>query len=192
MHTVVYRPEGLILHDARGLSASAALLAPYGVDAGHIDFEPDADASQHREIAALHQRYGIRSSDRVNVRPGDPAWPALREKFLGEHTHADLELRVFVDGRGIFHVRLPGLGVAVLCEAGDWISVPAGLPHRFDGGQAAAFDALRLFTRPDGWVADFTGAPATTLPLLDDFVAWAAAPTAQAAAATQPHSALTA
>jgi 1,2-dihydroxy-3-keto-5-methylthiopentene dioxygenase len=190
MHTVVYDPAGRVLHDARGLSASAALLAPFGVDAGHIDFEPDADAGQHREVAALHARYGILSSDRVHVRPGDPAWPALREKFLGEHTHADLELRVFVDGRGLFHVSLPGLGVAVLCEAGDWISVPAGVAHRFDGGQVAAFDALRLFTRPDGWVADFTGAPTTTLPLLDDFVAWAAAPAAAAAAPADARGAL--
>lgn len=176
MHTVVYGPQGSVLQDARGLKASAALLARFGVDAGHIDFEPDADASQHAAITALHGRYGIQSTDRVNVRPGDPAWPALREKFLGEHTHADLELRVFVDGRGLFHVNLPGLGVAVLCEAGDWISVPAGLAHRFDGGKLAAFDALRLFTRPDGWVADFTGAGAPVLPLLDEFVAWASAP----------------
>jgi 1,2-dihydroxy-3-keto-5-methylthiopentene dioxygenase len=176
MHTVVYSDQGRVLHDARGLSASAALLAPYGVEAGHMEFEPDADAGQHGEIAALRQRFGIQSGDRVHVRPGDPAWPTLHEKFLGEHTHADLELRIFVDGRGLFHVNLPGLGVAVLCEAGDWISVPAGVAHRFDGGQVAAFDALRLFTQPNGWVAEFTGAGAPTLPLLEDFVAWVEAP----------------
>jgi 1,2-dihydroxy-3-keto-5-methylthiopentene dioxygenase len=174
MHTVVYSEEGHVLHDARGLSASAALLGSYGVEVGHIEFEPDVDASQHREMAALRLRFGIQSSDRVTVRPGDPSWPALREKFLGEHTHADLELRVFVDGKGLFHVRLPEVGVAVLCEAGDWISVPAGLAHRYDGGKLAAFDALRMFTRPDGWVADFTDAGQPKLPLLDDFSSWAA------------------
>lgn len=182
MHTVVYDAQGHALQDARGLSASAALLAQYGVEAGQIDFEPDADASQHDEIAALHRRFGIRSNDRVTVRPGDPAWPALRAKFLGEHTHADLELRIFVDGCGLFHVSLPGQSLAVLCEAGDWISVPAGVAHRFDGGRAAAFDALRLFTQPNGWEAHFTGAGAPTLPLLDDFVAWAALPVGHAEA----------
>jgi 1,2-dihydroxy-3-keto-5-methylthiopentene dioxygenase len=65
--------------------------------------------------------------------------------------------------------------VAVLCEAGDWISVPAGLAHQYDGGKLAAFDALRMFTRPDGWVADFTGAGEPTLPLLDDFSSGVAA-----------------
>jgi 1,2-dihydroxy-3-keto-5-methylthiopentene dioxygenase len=184
MHVVVYNQEGRVLHDARSLSASAALLAQYGVEVGHIDFDPAADPAQHPEVAALRQRYGVESSDRVTVRPGDPAWPALREKFLGEHTHADLEFRVFVEGRGLFQVSLPSLGqdLAVLAEAGDWISVPAGLAHRYDGGQVAEFDALRLFTRPDGWVADFTGAPAATPPLLDDFLAWAAASPAGAAA----------
>jgi 1,2-dihydroxy-3-keto-5-methylthiopentene dioxygenase len=191
MHAVIYNAQGRPLQEARGLKASAALLEKYGVEAGHIEFEPDDDAIQHSEIATLRRRFGIQSSDRVNVRPGDPAWPELRAKFLGEHTHPDLELRIFVDGRGLFHVSLPGAGLAVLCEAGDWLSVPAGVAHRFDGGRVAAFDALRLFTQPDGWLADFTGAGAPTLPLLEEFVAWAATPAAHASTDVEARPALT-
>jgi 1,2-dihydroxy-3-keto-5-methylthiopentene dioxygenase len=45
----------------------------------------------------------------------------------------------------------------VLCERNDLISVPAGTRHWFDMGPRPYFAAIRLFTRPDGWVARFTG-----------------------------------
>jgi len=45
----------------------------------------------------------------------------------------------------------------VLCEAGDLISVPAGTRHWFDMGGAPDFQCIRLFTTPEGWVADYTG-----------------------------------
>jgi 1,2-dihydroxy-3-keto-5-methylthiopentene dioxygenase len=48
---------------------------------------------------------------------------------------------------------------AVVCEAGDLISVPAGTRHWFDMGEQPRFTALRLFISPEGWVAQFTGAP---------------------------------
>jgi 1,2-dihydroxy-3-keto-5-methylthiopentene dioxygenase len=46
-----------------------------------------------------------------------------------------------------------------LCERGDLISVPAGTRHWFDMGPAPRFTAIRLFTTPAGWVANFTGEP---------------------------------
>jgi 1,2-dihydroxy-3-keto-5-methylthiopentene dioxygenase len=45
----------------------------------------------------------------------------------------------------------------VLCERNDLISVPAGMRHWFDMGPQPHFTVLRLFTRPEGWVARFTG-----------------------------------
>jgi len=48
---------------------------------------------------------------------------------------------------------------AVVCEAADLISVPAGTRHWFDMGPRPSFTALRLFVSPEGWVARFTGAP---------------------------------
>ena len=42
---------------------------------------------------------------------------------------------------------------------GDLISVPAGTRHWFDMGPTPRFTAIRLFTTPAGWVADFTGTP---------------------------------
>ena len=45
----------------------------------------------------------------------------------------------------------------VLCEKDDLISVPAGTRHWFDMGPEPYFVAIRVFTNPAGWVANFTG-----------------------------------
>jgi 1,2-dihydroxy-3-keto-5-methylthiopentene dioxygenase len=44
-----------------------------------------------------------------------------------------------------------------LCERGDLIGVPDNTPHWFDMGENPMFCAIRLFTNPEGWVANFTG-----------------------------------
>lgn len=123
------------------------------------------------QLAALGQRFAIRSVDRVRLAPGHADWPALRQKFIAEHTHADAEIRFFLGGAGLFYIRTPEGHLGLLCEAGDWVALPAGLRHFFDAGDEPDFDALRLFTAPDGWVAQPTDAPAAALPLMDDFVA---------------------
>ena len=83
----------------------------------------------------------------------------LRRKFLDEHTHAEDEVRFFVEGEGTFYLHLGGRVFRTLCCRDDLISVPAGTPHWFDMGPAPRFAAIRLFTNPEGWVARFTGSP---------------------------------
>lgn len=46
---------------------------------------------------------------------------------------------------------------AVLCEAGDLLSVPANTTHWFDMGTRPDFVAIRFFHDEDGWVGDFCG-----------------------------------
>ena len=91
----------------------------------------------------------------------DDEWRAkasgAREKFLAEHTHADDEVRFFVEGRGAFYLRIDGKVHVVVCEAGDLLSVPAGTRHWFDMGKNPGFTALRFFREPEGWVGAFTG-----------------------------------
>ncbi|MBK1714137.1 1,2-dihydroxy-3-keto-5-methylthiopentene dioxygenase [Rubrivivax gelatinosus] len=182
MQVWLFDGEGAVREHARGTGAGVALLARLGVEAGRVEIEPDADSGHHAALQALRERYGIVHEDRVVLRPGDPAWPPLRARFLEEHTHTDLELRIFVNGRGLFHVRLPVGELAVLCTAGDWIAVPAGVAHRYDGGHSADFEALRFFSRAQGWEAAPTGAGAPTLPLLDELLAGRVAAAATAVA----------
>jgi len=123
-------------------------------------------------IDRLRRDYGFESVDVVALHPEHPDRAALREKFLDEHTHADFEVRFFVDGRGLFYIHQGGKVYAVLCERGDLISVPAETTHWFDMGERPSFKAIRLFTTPDGWVASFTGSDtARRFPDFDRFVA---------------------
>jgi 1,2-dihydroxy-3-keto-5-methylthiopentene dioxygenase len=81
----------------------------------------------------------------------------MRDKVLHEHTHADFEVRFFVEGRGLFNLRKNGKVYAMLCERGDLLSVPAGTTHWFDMGPQPQLKAIRLFAIAEGWVATFTG-----------------------------------
>ena len=155
----------------------ADALAVLGLHSGQVPVREDvgegleaACDAYAAELAELRQRLDVHSMDRLVLRPGHPDWARLRRGFLAEHTHGEAEIRLFLSGTGLFHVRHAQGFIGLLCEAGDWVSVPAGLPHAFDGGEQPDFDALRLFGGTEGWVARPTGAGRLRLPLLDDFV----------------------
>jgi 1,2-dihydroxy-3-keto-5-methylthiopentene dioxygenase len=106
--------------------------------------------------------------DAIRLTPDHPDREALRQKFLSEHTHSEDEVRFFVEGRGLFCLHIGQEVLQVLCEADDWIAVPAGTKHWFDMGPEPQFCALRFFENPEGWVAQFTGDRiAERYPLLD-------------------------
>jgi 1,2-dihydroxy-3-keto-5-methylthiopentene dioxygenase len=141
------------------------------------ELPPDAEqadvlAAYADSIKRLQQRFGFQSVDVVALRPEHPDKAAFRQKFLSEHEHADFEVRFFIDGKGLFYLHVDGKVYALLCEQGDLISVPAHMPHWFDMGENPDFKCIRLFTTPEGWVADFTGSPiADAFPKFDAFVA---------------------
>jgi len=145
----------------------AAALAGIGVafERWHVGaaLAKDADdaavlAAYAEDVERLKAAGGYRSVDIVRLTPDNPAAPELRGKFLAEHTHADDEVRFFVEGAAQFYLHKAGKVFMVVCEAGDLISVPAGTPHWFDMGPRPHFTALRLFVSPAGWVANFSGA----------------------------------
>jgi 1,2-dihydroxy-3-keto-5-methylthiopentene dioxygenase len=122
------------------------------------------NASQEEVIGAyqdsvnqLMDKYGFQSVDVIGVTPDHPDKDALRAKFLDEHTHSDYEVRFFVDGKGLFYIHANDQVYAVLCEKGDFISIPANTTHWFDMGPQPHLKCIRLFTNPEGWVANFTG-----------------------------------
>ncbi|MFU8787435.1 MAG: 1,2-dihydroxy-3-keto-5-methylthiopentene dioxygenase [Methylobacter sp.] len=138
-----------------------------------------ADADQNTVLAAysdsiarLQQQYGFQSVDVISLSADHPDKAAIRQKFLSEHIHADFEVRFFIEGRGLFYLHVEDKVYAVLCEQGDLISVPANTTHWFDMGENPQLKCIRLFTTPDGWVANFTGSDiAQTFPTLDQYVA---------------------
>jgi len=62
-----------------------------------------------------------------------------------------------VYGSGTFYLHIDNRVHVILCEGGDFISVPANTTHWFDMGTRPNFKAIRFFSIPDGWVATFTG-----------------------------------
>ncbi len=109
------------------------------------------------DVERLNQQYGFTSVDVVALTPDNPKKDEMRAKFLDEHTHADFEVRFFVDGSGIFYIHQNNHVYAVYCEKGDLISVPANTTHWFDMGSKPSFKCIRFFTTPEGWVGNFTG-----------------------------------
>ncbi len=139
----------------------------------------DRDAGEEEVIAAyrscvdqLMGEYGFQSVDVIAMTPEHPEKETLRARFLAEHTHSDFEVRFFVEGRGLFYIHVGDKVYGVLCEAGDLISVPADAKHWFDMGTAPDFKCIRLFTTPEGWVANYTGDPiAAAFPDIEHFCA---------------------
>ncbi|MEU7628541.1 cupin [Nocardia sp. NPDC049220] len=134
-----------VVEDAASRS-SDDLLAHYAAEVAELN---ESGRYQHIDVARIHPD------------DADPQWPQVakgaREKFLDEHRHAEDEVRFFAAGRGCFYLHLDGEVLAVVCEGGDLLSVPAGTLHWFDMGARPDFIAIRFFEEADGWVGDFTG-----------------------------------
>lgn len=114
-------------------------------------------AAYAEEVAAVQREGGYQTVDAIRLTPEHPDREALREKFLAEHTHSEDEVRFFVEGRGLFCLHIGDEVLQLVCEADDWIAVPAGTRHWFDMGPEPQFCALRFFNNSEGWVAQFTG-----------------------------------
>ncbi|MDJ0340917.1 cupin [Streptomyces sp. H10-C2] len=133
--------------------------------------------SYRAEIDELRERQGLRLADIVRLHAEEgPEWEEkaakARSTFLEEHRHAEDEVRFFAHGTGCFYLHLDGLVLAVVCEAGDLLSVPAGTRHWFDMGPRPEFAAIRFFAEEGGWIGDFTGDPiARHFPRLDALLA---------------------
>jgi 1,2-dihydroxy-3-keto-5-methylthiopentene dioxygenase len=110
-----------------------------------------------KDVDRLRKIGGYQSVDVVRMHPEHPDREAMRGKFLSEHIHLDDEVRFFVEGAGAFYLRNKEHVLQVVCTAGDLLSVPKHTRHWFDMGPRPMFAAIRLFTTPDGWVAEFTG-----------------------------------
>lgn len=114
-------------------------------------------AAYSAEIGQLKSAYGFATADVIQLTPDHPEKEYLRVKFLDEHTHSEDEVRFFVKGEGIFYLHLKGKVYVLTCTQSDLLSVPHGTKHWFDMGPQPDFICVRLFTNPEGWVAQFTG-----------------------------------
>ena len=131
----------------------------------------DIQKAYKKAIDQLVATEGYQTVDVISLTSDHPDKTALRQKFLSEHTHSEDEVRFFVNGSGLFFLHVKDKVYTVNCEQGDLISVPANTTHWFDMGDAPDFTAIRLFTNPEGWVAQYTGDEiASSFPKYEDLV----------------------
>ncbi len=144
----------------------AATLAPLGVrferwvlPVGIGPDEPNETIlnAYRPHLDRLMGEQGAGSADVLRMRPGLENYPAMRRKFIDEHTHSEDEVRFFVGGSGNFILHLNDRVYDVHCTQGDLISVPAGTKHWYDGGAEPNCTVLRVFTDTAGWVPAYTG-----------------------------------
>jgi cupin superfamily acireductone dioxygenase involved in methionine salvage len=81
----------------------------------------------------------------------------LATKFERWHRHGGDEVRHILDGAGVFGVIVDGKSADLHVGPGDFVAVPAGLEHNFRLTEARQIKAVRYFSDPAGWVAEFTG-----------------------------------
>lgn len=127
-----------------------------------IDVAADAPAeallaAYRGKIDDLKARGGYVTADVIDVHPHTPNLDVMLKKFSSEHWHDEDEVRLIVEGRGLFHIHPPSRPVfAIEVEAGDLIRVPKGTHHWFDLCADRRIRAIRLFQDPGGWTPHYT------------------------------------
>jgi len=156
--------ENRTLRDDR---AVGAYLASRGIDferwtpAAHVAGGSSAAAildAYARKIDELKARGGYVTADVIDVTPATPGLDAMLAKFNSEHWHDEDEVRMIVEGRGLFHIHPADGGpvFVVEVEAGDLIRVPRGTHHWFDLCGDRRIRAIRLFQDAAGWTPHYT------------------------------------
>src|SRR3989338_665177 len=115
-------------------------------------------AYEHK-LGPYMKKHSYQDADVINVHKDTPNIEALRAKFLSEHTHSEDEIRFFIDGEGMFYFHLENSKPEVfslLCEKGDFISVPKGYKHWFDLAPKYFVKAIRVFSNKEGWTPHYT------------------------------------
>ena len=107
-------------------------------------------------ISPLQEQEGYQTVDVMRVGGDQANTSSLRQTFLKEHQHAEDEVRFFVEGRGLFSLHINDEVLQVVCEANDWIAIPAGTQHWFDMGANPNYCVIRFFKSTKGWVASFS------------------------------------
>jgi 1,2-dihydroxy-3-keto-5-methylthiopentene dioxygenase len=143
----------------------AAFLADHGIHYERWPLEDRVDPASPAEVILaayapelddLKRRGGFVTADVVDVYPDTPNLEAMLAKFSKEHTHTEDEIRVILQGRGVFHIN-PGEKPVFAIEVweGDLISVPLGTRHWFDLCNDRRIRAIRLFQDMSGWTPHY-------------------------------------
>jgi 1,2-dihydroxy-3-keto-5-methylthiopentene dioxygenase len=130
---------------------------PVGADLAEGASAAQVLAAYAPKIAELKARGGYVTADVIDVKSDTPGLETMLARFNSEHWHDEDEVRLIVEGRGLFHIHPPdGPVFAIEVEPGDLIRVPRGTHHWFDLCGDRRIRAIRLFQDPSGWTPHYT------------------------------------
>merc|ERR1712232_440114 len=98
-------------------------------------------------LSALRDARGYTWADIITVHPDTlPGFEDKIKSFFEEHIHDAEEIRYILGGSGYFDVRdLEDKWVRIHIHAGDLITLPEGIYHRFTCDDKHLIHAMRLF-----------------------------------------------
>jgi 1,2-dihydroxy-3-keto-5-methylthiopentene dioxygenase len=142
-------------------------LAGVGIEFDHCEpaQELPATAPEEEVLAAyadqveeLKAKGGYATADVIDLTPDTPDLDDMLARFNIEHWHDEDEVRLVIEGRGLFHIRPPeGPVISVEVGPGDLMRVPRGTWHWFDLCGEKRIRAIRLFQNQTGWTPNYTG-----------------------------------
>jgi len=105
------------------------------------------------KLSAIRKERGYTYHDIVTVSPTTlPNYEAKIKIFFEEHLHKDEEIRFFLEGSGYFDVRgHKNEWIRVAASAGDMITLPAGIYHRYSNDEKNYAKVMRLFQGDPVW-----------------------------------------
>ena len=113
-----------------------------------------SDDNDHRrnELDKIKTEQGYVDEDVVELGPATPDLDSISSKFDKEHLHTADEVRLVLDGAGIFDIRdLNDQWIRVEVHKNDLLIVPANRNHRFMLTDSKQIRCLRLFQDKEGW-----------------------------------------
>lgn len=130
-------------------SIAPDVLARRGIHSWSV---PDDAALRDALVQGVKREHGYVDEDFVELKPETENLEAICAKFDKEHYHTEDEVRMVVEGDGIFDVRDESdEWVRIEVTKGDMIVIPARTHHRFLLTDAKHIRCMRLFANHDGW-----------------------------------------
>ncbi len=124
-------------------------LGKRGIHSWSVPAEEPARANM---IDAIKREHGYVDEDVVTLDPEMPNLDAICAKFDKEHFHTEDEVRLVLDGEGIFDVRDESdHWVRIEVAKDDMIVIPARMYHRFFLTGIKQIRCMRLFANHEGW-----------------------------------------
>lgn len=127
-------------------------------------------ASRQADLRKLYERFDTRSLERIRLSLDTAAWENRRRDWRRLRARGEVVVYGVLEGTLLIHLRTDSGYVGVLCEAGEWLAIPAGLAYALDAGESPNLEALVLSGPPAELVPGEAGDDVPGLPSLDAFV----------------------